>query len=263
LPRGRKYIEFEGIFAAGVLGIFRIIRGFADLRDLAAVSVPYRMTCNINDELGRVIGHQRELDGKHAREIRRYLEKGDARFLPEVILSLRCDNYNEIKDEFKILGIQTPPDSDIAIERRFSGKNYRIQQIRIRCSKINAIKETKRIRRIDGNHRLALAEQLENDPNLQQKYLAPFCMILLGPPDETADDYAESLIFHTINSTAIRLESEHGLRLILGQDPEYAMTPDSEFASSPELHLTRLLFERLRGLPEPLRDRFGDRPLFS
>ncbi len=86
-------------------------------------------------------------------------------------------------------------------------------------------------------------------------------MILLGPPDETADDYAESLIFHTINSTAIRLESEHGLRLILGQDPEYAMTPDSEFASSPELHLTRLLFERLRGLPEPLRDRFGDRPL--
>ncbi len=151
-----------------MLGIFRIIRGFADLRDLAAVSVPYRMTCNINDELGRVIGHQRELDGKHAREIRRYLEKGDARFLPEVILSLRCDNYNEIKDEFKILGIQTPPDSDIAIERRFSGKNYRIQQIRIRCSKINAIKETKRIRRIDGNHRLALAEQLENDPNLSK-----------------------------------------------------------------------------------------------
>ena len=35
----RQLIEFEGYFAEGVLGIFKIIRGFADLRDLAAVSV--------------------------------------------------------------------------------------------------------------------------------------------------------------------------------------------------------------------------------
>jgi len=27
-------IEFEGYFAEGVLGIFKIIQGFADLRDL-------------------------------------------------------------------------------------------------------------------------------------------------------------------------------------------------------------------------------------
>ena len=32
-------IEFEGYFAEGVLVIFKIIRGFADLRDLAADSV--------------------------------------------------------------------------------------------------------------------------------------------------------------------------------------------------------------------------------
>jgi len=40
MSRGRQYIDFEGYFAAGVLGIFKVIRGFADLRDLAAVSVP-------------------------------------------------------------------------------------------------------------------------------------------------------------------------------------------------------------------------------
>ena len=40
VSHGCQYIQFEGYFAESVLGIFRIIRGFADLRDLAAVSVP-------------------------------------------------------------------------------------------------------------------------------------------------------------------------------------------------------------------------------
>jgi hypothetical protein len=86
-------------------------------------------------------------------------------------------------------------------------------------------------------------------------------MVLLGPPDNDADDFAESLIFHTINSTAVPLESEHGLRLLLGQDPAHAMTADNEFSYSPELHLTRLLAGRLQGLPAPARQRFGERPL--
>ena len=37
-------IELEGCFAEGVLGIFKIIRGFADLRDLADVSVPFDLS---------------------------------------------------------------------------------------------------------------------------------------------------------------------------------------------------------------------------
>jgi len=41
------------------------------------------------------------------------------------------------------------------------------------------------------------------------------------------------------------------------------MTPDNEFAYSPELHLTRLLCERLGNLPEPAQQRFGVRPLTS
>ena len=41
MSRGRQYIQFEGYFAENVLGIFRVIRGFADLRDLAADFLPY------------------------------------------------------------------------------------------------------------------------------------------------------------------------------------------------------------------------------
>jgi len=57
MSRGRQYIEFEGYFAQSVLGIFRIIPGFADLRDLAAVSVPYEMTGH-ETQAQQVVGHQ-------------------------------------------------------------------------------------------------------------------------------------------------------------------------------------------------------------
>ena len=77
MSRGRQYIKFEGYFAESVLGIFRIIRGFADLQDLAAVSVPYEMTGH-ETEPRRVVGHQRELNKKHAQDIKKYLEQSSA-----------------------------------------------------------------------------------------------------------------------------------------------------------------------------------------
>ncbi|MBC8433780.1 MAG: hypothetical protein H8D96_17865 [Desulfobacterales bacterium] len=260
MSRVSQIIEFEGYFAEGVLGIFKIIRGFADLRDLADVSVPYELSDG--PEAGRVVGYQRKLNEKHALDIKKYLEQSDNRLIPEVILSVR-GAFNNVTDQEKVIGVESEKGALIAISRRFGGKHQRIQQIRIQRSDLEVVKEQKQICRIDGNHRLAMAETLEEDEIVPSKYLAPFCLILLGPTENDADDYAESLIFHTINSTALTLESEHGLRLLLGQDPAHAMTPDNEFAYSPELHLTRLLCERLDNLPEPARQRFGERPLTS
>ena len=60
MPNADQTIEFEDYFAKGVLGIFKTIRGFADLRDLAAVSVPFELSDGA--EPGRVIGHQRQLN---------------------------------------------------------------------------------------------------------------------------------------------------------------------------------------------------------
>jgi hypothetical protein len=276
MSRGRQYIEFEGLFSESVLGIFRIIRGFADLRDLAAVSVPYKME---NGEQGfRVVGHQRVESSKHAEEIKSYLEQSENRFLPEVILSVRtpvnflvggdvitpeqlASGEKTIGLGETVFGVQSQNGSLISISRRYSSPSMRMQRMRIHHSNLERIKQDKLIRRIDGNHRLHLAEQLTEDPNAPTKYLAPFCMVLLGPSENDADDFAESLIFHTINSTALPLESEHGLRLLLGQDPAHAMTPDNEFAYNPALHLTRLLADRLNGLTPHARQRFGDRPL--
>lgn len=259
MPKGRQYIQFDGYFAREVLGIFDVIRGFADLRDLAAISVPYEMS--ETDQDGRVVGHQRELNEKHSCDIKKYLESSDNRFIPEVILSIRCE-YDEIEINNVVVGVENREDDlGFGLERRYSSKNQRIQSIWFTISKLDEIRSAKRVRRLDGNHRLALADELLDDPAVPNKYLIPFCMVLLGPPENDADDYAESLIFHTINSTALPLESEHSLRLMLGQDPAHAMTLDNEFAYSPDLHLTRLLVDRLSWLPAPARERFGERPL--
>lgn len=269
MPRGRQYIEFEGLFSESVLGIFRIIRGFADLRDLATVSVPYKMEDGEQDF--RVIGHQRMESARHAVEIKHYLEQSANRFLPEVILSVRVPvklmvTRGEIEpDELglgeTVFGVKSDDGGLVNISRCYSSQTMRMQRLRMRRSDIEQLKQDKIIRRIDGNHRLHLAEQLTEDPNTPTKYLAPFCMVLLGSTDNDADDFAESLIFHTINSTALPLESEHSLRLLLGQDPVHAMTPDNEFAYNPALHLTRLLADRMRGLHQPARERFGERHL--
>ena len=82
-----KPSEFEGYFAEGVLGIFKIIRGFANLRNLAAVSVPYELSDG--PEADRVVDYQRQLNEKHALDIKKYFEQSDNRIIPEVVLSLR------------------------------------------------------------------------------------------------------------------------------------------------------------------------------
>lgn len=257
MARNSKHIDFEGIFSTGVLGTFKIIRGFADLRDLAKVSVPFKMA--EGDLPNQVTGHQRKLDTKHAEDIKNYLEGADNRFFPEVVLAIRY-KYSTVDVEGQTVGVSTVEDGPLVLERRFSGKNHRIQKLRVLRKQLETVKSEKLIRRIDGNHRLALAEDLQEDMTLPDKYLAPFCMLLLGENDDAHDDYAESLIFHTINNTALPLESEHGLSLLLGQDPAYTMTEEKEFEYSPGLHLTRLLMTQFNGLPAPAKLRFGERP---
>lgn len=263
----KRSIVLEGLFEDAVLGIFRIIRGFADLRDLAQISVPYKMS---QGEGLRVEGHQRQESQKHAEDIKKYLERSANRFLPEVILSIRVPlrlitsrgefDEDQLSIVEPVLGVKSLALGPIEVSRKGRQKLHRI---RIKNSARQIIKDQKLIRRIDGNHRLHLAEQLEDDPQTPTKYLAAFSLILLNGPDEKADDFSESLIFHTINSTGLPLESEHALRLLLGQDPEHQLTPEEEFAYSPELHLTRLLSDKLRGMPESARKHFGSRPLTS
>ena len=215
MPSGDRHIEIEGLFAEGVLGIFRVIRGYADLRELAEVSVPYTMDAGAAGP--RVAGHQRDTSTKHAEAIKHYLERSENRFLPGVILSVRMPvNLVVARGEIgpdelglgeTVFGVTNLGPGPVSISRRFSRPTTRMQRLRIRRRDLEQLRQDKVIRRIDGNHRLHLAVELVEDRNAPSKYLAPFCMLLLGPPNDAADDYAESLISHTINSTALPLES--------------------------------------------------------
>src|SRR5580700_9824173 len=86
MSRGRQKVSFEGLMQENVLGTFKIIRGFADLRDLVAVS-----TAMLYKGSGHAqgTGYQRHLDERHVEDIKRFLSRGRYRFFPEIVLSLR------------------------------------------------------------------------------------------------------------------------------------------------------------------------------
>lgn len=254
----KSYIQIEGIFDTEVLGTFNIIRGFATLQDLAEISVPVLMETPNED--GQVQGHQRPIDEQHAQEVKRYFEQGDQRFIPEIILSVRAELVPEM-DGLSQIGVKYDNKNGLIIYRKHSSRNIRIHIVKVYRKHLAQLKDEKRIRRIDGNHRLAKAQELQPIAGQENKYKVPFCLLLLKEPGNAANDYSEALIFHTINSTAKPLDGEQALQLILGQPQAHTMPAHQEFAFAPALHFTRLLDEKLRALPEPARSRLGGRSL--
>lgn len=97
-------------------GQCRFIRHRADLQDLAAVSVPYEMTTGHATQLRRVTGHQRELNEKHAQDIKKYLEQSDSRFIPEVVLSARVPVNPVDVDRGVVLETDEPPSQIIGVQ---------------------------------------------------------------------------------------------------------------------------------------------------
>jgi hypothetical protein len=259
----RSTIEIEGIYGTEVLNTFNIIRGFATLQELARISVPVLMDEPAAN--GGVQGHQRPLDDVHAEEVKKYFEQGDRRFIPEIILSLRVPLTAEIitpRGAFQALQVGVSySGGGILLKRKNKGKSLPNHTLKISTAHLKTIKAEQRIRRIDGNHRLAKAEELAVESGQTNRYKVPFCLLLLGDIGDAFHDYTEALVFHTINSTAKPLDGEQALKLILGQPAALTQPPLQEFAFAPALHFTRLLDESLRGLPESARGRLGGRTL--
>ena len=289
MPRGRQFITIEGEFAENVLGSFRLIRGFAPLPDLARISVSYEME-SPEGVGGPVRGHQRPIDKQHAEDIKRYLEDAQGAFIPEVILSLRVPLSDVTDDRYpdEVLGVESTA-GGLEIRRTRTGRRGRTHEIRVERKHLEDLKAARAIRRIDGNHRLYHAEALASDTRRADQFLAPFCVILLNTEPETkpseirdgdvsgaagedaelerarADlaenhDVTEAMLFHVINSKARHLDSERALQLVLGQ-PDRMRSAVTEFQTDPALHLTRLLMDGVRSLPDAQRQRLGDTPL--
>lgn len=204
-------IKLSGILEYS-MGNFLCLRGYAQFKQLSQISEP-------NTDV------QRDLIEQHKGEMATFLNKGEYRFFPEVVLSLNLlsqDNHTDIESFFesvrakeswnKKLGSYRISVSNNETKDPTSGTISR----NVRLGHISFDETQVKLRRIDGNHRLSAADEVAGD------FLAPFCIILFRNPDEE-DQFARA-IFHNINAKQIPLKLEENLRVIL--ESEHVFSDD-------------------------------------
>lgn len=200
-------IKLSGLFQYS-MGGFLCLRGFASFKLLSDVSKP-------NSEI------QRELIESHKGEMAEFLNKGEYRFFPEVILSLSLTDGKKDFDALEQFHSQLQSgmtwnkkigdiDFDISKKQYKNVINTKYLSSMVDSLYVGQITfdETKHtIMRIDGNHRMSAAEDVELD------FIVPYCLLLFRNPQE--NEHFSRAIFHNINAKQIPLNLEENLEVIL------------------------------------------------
>lgn len=242
MSRGRQKVSFEGLLQENVLGTFNIIRGFADLRDLAEVSlaIPYQGSKN-----GQGTGYQRQLDEQHVVDIKSFLSKGRYRFFPEIVLSLRSKGS---------------ADPIVTYTKRRASPADKAYRVSVSLKALRA-DGSSRIHRIDGNHRLEAAKRLFDEQKRSASFKdfskAPFCFVVLDSDKPEDDELAEAMLFNLINSKALPIASEHSLSVLMRDDGAAA----ERFVEDPQVYLTRWIRDKVKDWPQGFYTAMGDTPL--
>lgn len=178
------------------MGNFLCVRGFAPFKKLSEISEP-------NPDV------QRNLIEKHKGEMATFLNRGEYRFFPEVVLSVALgtqENSGDVEAFFQALlanmewSSKRLGDYQISIFRHETGDKNRIAHLTFDESKI-------KLKRIDGNHRLSAADEVDSD------FKVPFCLLLSR--NKAEEEQYSRAIFHNINAKQIPLNLEENLRVIL------------------------------------------------
>jgi len=202
---------------------FVCLRGFAALGELVDVSEP--------DD-----SYQRPLIDGRADELRDYLERGEYKFFPEVVLSCNLDNAEALIQLQQFLADTSskrmPRASfghmSLALSTR-SYKSTKDQRVRGRIIDASFVLNelAPKMQRIDGNHRLS-APMSEG----VRRYRVPFCIVLFGNNDQT-NGFSRA-VFHTINFKQRPMDMEHNLRFILDETEEnLRLFPTDKLRSEP------------------------------
>jgi nucleoside 2-deoxyribosyltransferase len=242
MSRGRQKVSFEGLLQQNVLGTFNIIRGFADLRDLAEVSVAMHYQ---GAKDGQGSGYQRQVNEQHVEDIKRFLSRGRYRFFPEIILSLRSKGAT---------------DPVVTYIKRRSSPNDQAYVVSVNLKSLRGDGFT-RIHRIDGNHRLEAAKRLTDEQVRSATFKdfnkAPFCFVVLDSDRPQDDELAEAMLFNLINSKALPLTSEHSLSVLMHDDS----AAGERFVADPQVYLTRWIMNRVKDWPRGFYAAMGETPL--
>jgi hypothetical protein len=200
-------VKLSGILEYS-MGGFLCLRGFASYKMLSNISQP-------NPEV------QRDLIEAHKGEMAAFLNHGEYRFFPEVILSL---NITDGKSDFSLIeSMYSELQKGETWNRWINGFQFIVSQNKTKSvinqfypmpkvDKVNIahIKFDEKIHvltRIDGNHRLSASSEVIED------FETPFCLLLFRTPHEN-DQYSRA-IFHNINAKQIPLLLEDNLKVIL------------------------------------------------
>lgn len=187
-------IKLSGILEYS-MGGFLCLRGFASFKELSRISKE-------NPEV------QRKLIEDHIGEMAEFLNKGEYRFFPEIVLSTSLEtekNFDDVNTFFaaiqrnekwnKKLGL-----FNISVFHHETGDKNKIAHIEFDENEIQ-------LNRVDGNHRLSAADEVLTD------FKVPFCLILCQT-NEQEKQYSTA-IFHNINAKQIPLKLEENLKVIL------------------------------------------------
>lgn len=200
-------VKLSGILEYS-MGGFLCLRGFASYKMLSAISKP-------NTEV------QRGLIDEHKGDMARFLNAGEYKFFPEVILATSLTDGTKDFDEVGLFheSLQSGQTWNKSIGNfqfnisRHASKNILNQYDklpsveRIYLAHIKFDETVCELIRIDGNHRLSAADEVTTD------FVLPFCLLLFRNPSE--NDQFTRAIFHNINAKQVPLKLEENLKVIL------------------------------------------------
>jgi len=197
-------MKLTGIIST-IMSDFLCLRGVASIRQLADNSQSW-------------LDVQRTLMQDHREKIAEFLKKGNYKFFPEVILTLNLEENDSQKFlDFKeaVLspgrGVHRQKIGNSLINISVDWKplvDGEHKKIKIANLELG---ESSKLYRIDGNHRLAAANDAKTDD------MVAFCVLLFE--NEEKEKQCARAIFHHINANQRPLKSEENLRVIIdGKD---------------------------------------------
>lgn len=241
-------VKLTGILE-NCMGGFLCLRGYASFQQLSKISEPNP-------------SFQRKLIDKHKDEMKNFLMSGEYLFFPEIVLSLGFEDEQKHIELF-YEGLQKNDvwmcklgNVKITVSYK-STKDVNGHQKIIKYANL-LLDETKyKLSRIDGNHRLSTATEIEN-----RDFEVPFCLVIFRNKDEN-ERYSQA-IFHNINAKQIPLNLEENLKVIIDGRNTYSddiLKKDSSFGW--EYYLARKICEDNKLNQFPLLNRLVEKVKYS
>ena len=207
--------DIEGIIYK-VFEQYVVLRGFAPIGDLAKISI-------------KADAYQRDADDTHKRDLLKFLESGEYKYFPEIILASRVpsgEKTDENGDKIMInyysellKDIGSNDDITPRSAKYVRGLHIKSEYIPVRANRARHAKFTlpnNLLKRVDGNHRL---EPFDDDQPIElwdgfdkkvlSEMIVPYSIIFTNK--EVADKF-EAAIFNNINFKQLPLKQEKNIQ---------------------------------------------------